>query len=154
MKFIISILLLLNLAYAKHDIYYNEIKLGVIDNIYTIKDNYFKIKVTNSLARLLLGTKYVVFHNELYKNKSAKNTTYKKDINKVIDILNEIILKNSKNVDLKISNTKEIKIRYNKTYTYEFLRKGKIQQKGTLDIKNNKLISLINISENIKILKH
>lgn len=154
MKYLLALLLIFSLSHAKHDIFFNDIKLGEINNIYTIKENYFKVKVTNSIARFLLGTKYVLFHNNKYKVKKSKNITFRNDSNKVIDILNEVIFNNKKNVTLKISPSKQIKITYDKGYTYKFLSNNKVKQTGTMEIKNKELISLINITQNVKIIKH
>lgn len=156
MKILVTLLLTATLSFANYTLYYGELKLGIIEDISTIEENYIRINVTSKLARILLGgKKALVYYNQLFTGKKDQNKTkYKDDRYHIIKILQA-----SMNGELKIGNipvneNKFIKISKSKNYHFEYISKGKTKSEGDIIIKENQLEALIDTKNHIKIIKH
>ena len=155
MKYIITLLIFTNFAFANYSLYFNSIKLGEIENFDSLKKNYFKAKVTNSVARFLLGKDYVIYYNEQYKNaKKNKNTKYKKDKYQIITILKKAAKNDTKDERINISKGKFIDVSFDKNYKFKYSSKKRIKSDGYFQMKDGKLIKLIESVNSIEISKN
>ena len=155
MKYILTFLIFTNLAFANYSLYFNSIKLGEIENFNTLEQNYFKAKVTNSFARFLLGKDYVIYYNDQYKNnKKDSNTKYKKDKYQIITILKKAGKNDTKSERINISEKKFIDVSFDKNYKFKYNSKGRIKSDGYFEMKNGKLIKLIETVNSIEISKN
>ena len=84
MKKIFIIILLFNFTYASYSLKYSGIKLGSIKTFNTINENYFTVKITNSIVRFFIGRKYMIFYNNDYLiKKNEDKYAYKIDKHKI-----------------------------------------------------------------------
>jgi hypothetical protein len=142
---VLMILLLstiLNANAGNYDIRFKGIKLGEIETLDTLKDNYLKAEVTSRIARFFIRHDNFVFHGgEKPKIKDAK---YRKDKNLILFAFYQSLTEKPKHKVYKISDVKtmtldcsddECKFIYNK--------KGKIKGKGTISFdKDGNFVSL------------
>lgn len=156
MKILLTLFLLLSFSFAKHTLYYGELKLGVIEDMSTIQKNYLRINVTSKLARILLGgKKALIYYNDQFEGKKdAPKTKYKHDRYHIIDIIRKSISNKLLEGTLFISEKKYISIKKDKNYTFEYISKGKLKSNGTIKVKGNTLLSLIDVKNHIKIIKN
>lgn len=155
MRVIFIILLLSTFSFANYTIYYSGLKLGIIENLKTIHQNYLYIKVTNPVARLLLGKKYLIFYNDAYVQSHNKETIkYKKDKYHIIKIIQEGLKNQLMEGTLFVQPNKFIEITQKNNIHFNYISKGKQKAYGELIIKDNKLISLIEKKNHIKIIQH
>lgn len=155
MKSIFLLLILFNLSYAQYNISFNKIKLGEIKNIDNIKHNYIKIDVTNFIAKLLLRHKILVYYNSSYTiERKNKNIKFKEDKYEIINILKMTMEGDIKNKRIKLKKNKHIDIKKDgDKYSFIYYNsKNIIKSKGTIYIKNGKLISLIDEKNHIEII--
>jgi len=154
MKFLLTILLSASFALANYTISYNGITLGEIDNFDTLEKNYLEAKVTNRLARLLLGKDKFVFYNEDYKEgKKDKNTKYKKDKYAIVYILRKAFSNDVKAEKIEVKKDKFIEVSFDKNYKFVYNSKGRIKSKGHFIMKDNTLETLIETVNDIEITK-
>lgn len=155
MKIIFALFFAVSLSFANYSIYYGDLKLGVIHNFNTIKENYLKIKVTSSLAKWLLGKKEVIYYNDQATiAHNDNNTKYKKDKYHIIDILKQSINNNLQDGKIHINNEKYLNIQKKKDYNFQYVSKGRVKSDGQIKIKDAKLISLIDDKNHVKIIKN
>lgn len=154
MKIILILLVMVSSIFADYSISYTNLKLGTIEDINTVKENYFKAKVTNPMAKFLLGKKEFIFFNEKYnEEKENKKAKYKKDKYFIIDILKKAISNNLKEERIFVEKDKYIDVTKNKDYEFKYISKGKVKSFGKIVVRNFELISLVDEKNNIKILK-
>ena len=155
MKFILTLLLLTNFAFASYTIKYQGLTLGTITNFDTLKDNYLEADVTNKIARFLLGKDKFVFYNEDYKGKkNDKNTKYKKDKYAIVDILKKAASNNIKNERIEVKKDKFIDVKFDKNYKFIYNSKNRIKSNGYFEMKDGELLSLIETINSIEIIKN
>lgn len=155
MKFILTLLLLTNLAYASYTIKYQGLELGTIDNFETLKDNYLEANVTNKLARLLLGKDKFVFYNEDYKGtKDDENTKYKKDKYAIVYILKKASSNDTKDERIEVKKDKFIDVKFDKNFKFIYNSRNRIKSKGYFEMKDGELEVLIEDINSIKIIKN
>ena len=154
MRAILIILLFSSFAFANYAIYYSGLKLGTIKNIQTVHENYLYIKVTNPIARLLVGKKYLIFYNEHYeKNHNKAEVKYKKDKYHIIKIIQEGLKNQLIQGTLFVQPHKFIEITQNEHIHFKYISKGRQKAYGEMIIKDNQLISLIEKKNHIKIIQ-
>jgi len=154
MKFLLPVLLLANLAFANYSIKFKGITLGEIENFDSLKENYLEAKVTNSIARFLLGKDKFVFYNEDFNGIKNKETTkYKKDNYAIIYILKKAMANDVKAEKIEVKKDKFITVTYDKNYKFIYNSKGRIKSEGFLEMKDNTLLKLIENVNGIEISK-
>ncbi|MFK2823343.1 hypothetical protein [Arcobacter sp. YIC-80] len=154
MKFLLPVLLLANLAFANYSIKFKGITLGEIENFDSLKKNYLEAKVTNSIARFLLGKDKFVFYNEDFNGIKNKETTkYKKDNYAIIYILKKAMANDVKAEKIEVKKDKFITVTYDKNYKFIYNSKGRIKSEGFLEMKDNTLLKLIENVNGIEISK-
>lgn len=154
MKFILTILLLTNFAFASYTIKYQGLSLGIIKNFDTLKDNYLIADVTNKIARFLIGKDKFVFYNEDYKGiTNDKNTKYKKDKKAIIYILQKAAANDTKNERLQIKKDKFIDVTFDKNYKFIYNSENEIRSKGYFEMQDGQLLTLKEEMYSIEITK-
>jgi hypothetical protein len=155
MKFILTLLLLTNFAFASYTIKYQGLELGTITNFETLKDNYLEANVTNKIARFLLGKDKFVFYNEDYKGKKDdKNTKYKKDKYAIVYILKKAASNNTEDERIEVKKDKFIDVKFDKNFKFIYNSKNRIKSKGFFEMKDGELQSLIENVNSIEITKN
>lgn len=155
MRYLLYVILFCSFSFAKYNIIYNDITLGEINHLDTIKKEYLEISITNKLAKFIFAKDKFIIYNENYTgNLEEENTTkFKKDKYQIIKILNLATLQNIVYKKIIIEKDKYIEIVFNKDYSFKYVSKNKIKSEGYIEVQNNILISLIDTKNNIKILK-
>lgn len=155
MKHFLGLILLTNFAFANYSIYFNGIELGKIDNFNSVNSNYLEAKVTNKIARFLLGKDKFVFYNEDYiGTKKEKNTKYKKDKYAIIEILKKAYSKDVKPQRIQVKEDKFIDVTFDKNYKFIYNSKDRVKSKGYFVMKDDQLEILIETVNNIEISKN
>ena len=156
MKYILTILILSNFAFANYTLYFSGIKLGELESFDTLQDNYIKAEVTNSIAKFLVRKDYFIFFNDNFsKQKNKDITKYKKDKNHIITILKKAVNGNLKTPQrIQINKDKYIDIIFDKVYKFQYFSSGKIKSKGEFEIQDNILLKFEEERNSIKILKN
>ena len=155
MKFLLTLLLLTNFAFASYTIKYQGLTLGTIENFDTIENNYLEANVTNKIARFLLGKDKFVFYNEDYKGKKDdKNTKYKKDNYAIVYILRKAFSNNTENERIEVKKGKFIDVEFDENFKFIYNSKNRIKSKGYFEMKDGKLHTLIENINSIKITKN
>lgn len=155
MKFLLTLLLLTNFAFASYTIKYQGLTLGNIENFDTLKDNYLEANVTNKIARFLLGKDKFVFYNEDYiGKKDDKNTKYKKDNYAIVYILNKAFSNNTEDERIEVKKNKFIDVKFDKNFKFIYNSKNRIKSKGFFEMKDGELQSLIEDVNSIEIVKN
>lgn len=155
MKTVLTLLISLTFSFAEYSIYYGDLKLGSIQTLDTVKENYLKVKITNAIAKFLIGKKELIYYNENYKQtKNDKNTKYKKDKYRIIDIIKQSISNELAEGTFYITHEKYIKIQKNKNYMFKYVSKGRIKSDGIIKVNNNELLALIDKRNHVKIVKN
>ena len=155
MKFLLTLLLLTNFAFASYTIKYQGLTLGNIENFDTIKDNYLEATVTNKIARLLLGKDKFVFYNEDYIGKKYdENTKYKKDKYAIVYILKKAAANNTKDERIEVKKDKFIDVKFDKNFNFIYNSRNRIKSKGYFEMKDGELETLIEEINSIKIIKN
>lgn len=154
MKYLLSLILLTNIAFASYIIEFKGLEIGEIKNFNSLKQNYLEADVTNSIARFLLGKDKFVFYNEDYKGlKDDDNTKYKKDKYAIIYILKKAAANNTKNERLQIKENKYIDIKFDTNYKFKYTSKDRIKSEGFFVMKDGKLETFIEEVNSINIIK-
>jgi len=147
----------MNVMHANYSVYYAGAKVGKIDTLDTIKNNYIKIKITSYILKKFLNKKYFIYHTENYfPQKNQKNIYFKKDKYKIIDILKQSIYdtKPILNEKIHLSKNKYLTISKKEDYSFEYFKNNKRKTYGTYSINNNSLVFLKEKSRSITIKKN
>lgn len=153
-KFLFLLIIFKSFLFAQYSIYYNEIKLGEIQNFASLEENYIKIKITNPIAKFMLGKKELIYFNSSFKEEKVKNTFYKKDKHEIVNVLKGAISNELKSKKIFFNKKSYLDISYDKNYKFSYFSKGKLKTKGEIDIFQNKLISLNDTINKVKIIKN
>ena len=155
MKFLLTLLLLTNIAFASYTIKYQGLTLGDIENFDTLENNYLEANVTNKIARFLLGKDKFVFYNEDYVGKKDdENTKYKKDNYAIVYILNKAFSNNKEDERIEVKKNKFIDVKFDKNFKFIYNSKNRIKSKGYFEMKDGELQSLIESVNSIEIIKN
>jgi len=154
MKYILSLILFTNIAFASYIIEFKGLEIGEIKNFDSLEKNYLEADVTNSIARFLLGKDKFVFFNEDYKGlKEDKNTKYKEDKYAIIYILKKAAKNDTKNERIKVKENKYIDIKFDTNYKFKYTSKDRIKSNGYFIMKDGKLETFIEEVNSINIIK-
>ena len=153
-KLILLIVLSNSFLFANYSIYYNKIKLGVIKDFSSLKDNYIKIKVTNPIARFMLGKKELIYFNSLFQKTRTKDIYYKKDKHEIVNVLKGAISNKLQDKKIFFNEKSYLDIKYDKNYKFSYFSKGKVKTKGEIDIFQNELISLSDTINKVQIIRN
>lgn len=154
MKFILTILIITNFAFANYTISYKGIELGEIKNFDTLEKNYLEADVTNTIAKLLLGRDKFVFYNEDFTQQKDKDKIkYKKDNYAIIYILQKAIKNDVKSEKIEVKKDKFITVSFDENFKFIYNSKGKIKSKGHLQMENGHLKELVETVNGIEITK-
>ncbi|MGB5792075.1 hypothetical protein [Poseidonibacter sp.] len=154
MKYLLSLILLTNIAFASYIIEFKGLEIGEIKNFNSLEQNYLEADVTNSIARFLLGKDKFVFYNEDYNGlKNDDNTKYKKDKYAIIYILKKAAANNTKDERLQIKENKYIDIKFDTNYKFKYTSKDRIKSEGFFVMKDGKLETFIEEVNSINIIK-
>ena len=153
MKLLLSLLIMTNLAFASYTISFKGINLGEIGNFDSLEKNYLEAKVTNTIARFLLGKDKFVFFNDDFKGERNDDTKYKKDNYAIIYILKKAAKNDVKSEKIEVKKDKFIEVSFDNNYNFVYNSKGRIKSKGTLEMENGTLKSLIETVNDIEIIK-
>ena len=153
--FVIFILSFTFLIATDYKISYKGIKMGIIKDISTIKQHYLFAKPDNFLVRWILGKKYLIFHDEEYKEPRRDDTKYKEDKHKIFFMINYVMDGKMKSDNDKIIiNEQKYIIIHKKSdikYTYDYYSHDKFRATGEVIIKDGVLIYFKNKTKNIVI---
>lgn len=115
----------------QYTINYKGITLGTIDDLSTVNQLYLKARVTNLVAKLLLGHKYFVFYGG--EKPHISDAKYRKDKNNVLFALNEAIHVKPRHKVYPSPKEKKLIIDCQKERCeYVFYRKNRIKGKGEI----------------------
>lgn len=149
-KFILIIFLYLNIN-ASYIVTYNDIQLGIIKDIDTIKNGYLEATITNDIAKFVLGTDNAIFFKEDYVLINKEDYFQKKDKNKLLNVLSNILY------NVKYTDEENKKISYeknNNVYNWIYTNSKGEERKGYLIVNDkNELIEFNSFYKNIKILR-
>lgn len=156
MRYILTVLLLSSMAFAQYSIKLNGIKLGEIKNLEdSLKKNCLEAEVTNSIARFLLQKDYLIFYNEKYtKKRDNEDTKYKRDKYQIITILQKAYANKMKNERIQIDEGKYIDVKLEDNYKFIYNSKGRIKSDGYFEMKDGKLLKLVETVNDIEISKN
>ncbi len=155
MRYLLSVFLVFSFSFAKYDVIYNGMKLGEISNFETIKKDYLEIDVTSNLAKLISAKDKFIVYNEKYNGKFEKSNDikFKKDKYQILKIINLAITQKIDYKKIIIDKDKYIEVLFDGDYYFKYTSKNKIKSEGYIKVENSTLISLIDIKNNIKIIK-
>lgn len=153
MKLLLSLLIMANFAFANYTISFKGITLGEIDNFDSLENNYLESRVTNKIARFLLGKDKFVFFNDDFNGEKNDDTKYKKDNYAIIYILKKAAKNDVKPERIEVKKDKFIEVNFDKNYNFTYNSRGRIKSKGTLQMQDGTLKSLIETVNDIEIIK-
>ena len=138
---------------GNYNVKFKGITLGQIDTLDTLKSNYLKAKVTNSIAKFFIRKKYYIFHSN--EEPDIKDAKFKKDKNMVLFAFLQSITQKPKHKIYKINELKTMTIDCNDgACKFIYNSSGRIKGRGivTFDkkgefVKLEEEISTIEISK-------
>ena len=140
---------------AGYSISFKNIKVGNIKSLATLKHNYIEIDITNPIARFMAGKDTMIYYNDQYSQDKNKNAKYKKDRYQVIELLKITTQGKISQKDITIKKDKIISL--NKTsqdhFNYIYNSKNRIKAKGSIKIKEQKLVALIDSQNGVEIIR-
>ncbi len=154
MKKLILILFLAILSFAStYSIKYKGITLGKIDSLDTLKDNYLKARVTNSIVKLLMRKDYYIFYDG--KKPESKRTKFRQDNKKIIYALKRAIEAKPYDETLIIDDKRKISIKCHteNMCTFDYYSKGKHRASGQIEFKNGEFYRLTEKESSLDIIK-
>lgn len=153
MRYLLPILLLFSFSFAKYDVIYNDMKLGEIQNIDTIEDDYIEIDVTSKLAKFFLSKDKFVYHTDKFNenSKDKDNAKYKKDRYQILNIIRLSTTQDITYKKFKIEEDKYIELWYDGKYFFKYTSKKRVKSEGYLTVKDHILTSLVDTKNNIQI---
>ncbi len=119
-------------AAEKYTIEYRGIKLGEISDISSVEQLYLKARVTNFLARLLLGKGHFVFYGG--EKPSVSDAKYRKDKNHILLALREAIKAHPRHAEFPgAKKSSRLILECNGTIcNYRYIKRGKITGIGKI----------------------
>ena len=103
---------LLNANAGNYNIKFKGIKLGEIETLETLKDNYLKAEVTNRIARFIIKHDNFVFYGN--EKPDIKDSKYRKDNNMILFAFLQTLTEKPEHKVYKINDTKTMTIDCNK----------------------------------------
>ena len=154
MKKLLLVLFLATLSFAStYSIKYKGITLGKIDSLKTLKNNYLKARVTNSIVHFMMRKDFFVFYAD--KKPDFPKTKYKKDNKKIIFALKRTIEAKPYDETFVIDDTRKINIKCPKDdlCTFDYYSKGEHSASGVIEFKNGKFYKLYEKKTTLEIVK-
>ncbi len=154
-RFMIFIVLFFSLT-VNADTYrvkFRGISLGEIDDLSTIDKLYLKAKVTNKIARFMLGEDYLVYYGGDKPNES--DAKYKKDKKMILYAFKESLKERPKFKKFKINDTKNITLSCNENACkFYYYKKGKANGEGEIKFdKDGKFLSIVERKSHFEIIR-
>ncbi len=153
-KFIFLLIISKSFLFAQYSILFNEIKLGEINSFDTLEKDYIKIKVTNPIAKFMLGKKELIYFNSSFKQDKTSTIYYKKDKYEIINVLKGAISNELEDKKIFFNKKSYLDIKYDKNYKFSYFSKGRVKTSGEIDIFQNELISLNDTINKVQIIKN
>ena len=151
-----KIIILLSLTFSlyasnKYIVSYEDMTLGNIQDINTLKDGYLIAIPSNSFLKFILGFDKYIIYEKNSKPEVLGDTKYDLDKYNIIHIVNKLSQKREKKQIIKIKNETIIILCENNDCTYtRFHRKKNKTYNGEISFtKNNKLKSICDKQNNI-----
>jgi len=154
MKKLFLILALVVFSFADtYSIKYKGITLGKIDSLSTLKDNYLKARVTNSIVRFMMRKDFFVFYAD--KKPNFDRTKYKHDNKKIIFALKRAIESRPYDETYIIDKKRKINIKCasKNLCTFDYFSKGKHSASGIIEFKDDKFYKLYEKKSTLEIVK-
>jgi len=154
MKKLFLILFLVTFAFSDtYDIKYKGITLGKIDSLKTLKDDYLKARVTNSIVRFMMRKDFFVFYAG--KKPDFPKTKYKKDNKKIIYALKRTIEAKPYDETFVIDDKRKINIKCHtqEICTFDYFSKGEHSASGIIEFKDGKFYRLYEKKSSLEIIK-
>jgi hypothetical protein len=153
MRKIFLVILVATLSFAStYSIKYKGITLGKIDSLDTLKDDYLKAKVTNSIVKFMMRKDYFIFYSG-QKPKSQK-TKFKHDNKKIIFALKKAMQTRPLNEEFIIDNKRKIILKCDEqNCTFDYYSKGSHNAEGTIEFKNGEFYKLTEKKSSLEIVK-
>ena len=154
MKKLFLILFLVTFLFSDiYDIKYKGITLGKIDSLSTLKDDYLKARVTNSIVKFIMRKDFFIFYAG--KKPNFPKTKYKKDSKKIIYALKRTIEAKPYDETFIIDDKRKINIKcFQKNLcTFDYFSKGEHSASGIIEFKNGKFYKLYEKKSSLEIIK-
>ncbi len=134
--FIVLIASILTLNADSYSVKFKGITLGEIERLDTLKSNYLKAKVTNSIARFLIGERYFVFHSG--DEPKIKDAKFRRDKNMILFAFLQSLTDKPKYKRYQISDIKDLVLECNSSKcTFLYHKKGKLKGRGVITFDDN-----------------
>jgi hypothetical protein len=153
MRKLLLLILIATLSFAStYSIKYKGITLGKIDSLETLKENYLKARVTNSIVKFMLRKDYYIFYSG--KKPKNKSTKYKHDTKKIIYALKKAIENKPNNAEYIIDNKRKIILKcVNNHCSFEYIKSKRKNAIGTIEFKNEEFYKLTEKKSSLEIVK-
>jgi hypothetical protein len=153
MRVLLPLILIFSFSFAKYDVIYNNMKLGEIQNLDTIENDYIEIDVTSKLAKLFLSKDKFIYHTAEFDEslKNDETTKYKKDRYQILNIVRLSTTKNITYEKFIISENKYIELWFDGKFYFRYTSRDKLKSEGYLIVKDHILQSLVDTRNKIKI---
>jgi hypothetical protein len=130
----------------RYRVKYRGITLGEIDDLSTLDELYLKAKVTNRVARFMLGEDNLVYYGK--DKPDIKNAKFKKDKKMILYAFAESLKEKPKFKRYKINDIKNITLECNSDgCKFFYYKNGEVNGKG--DIKFDKEGKFLSITEKL-----
>ena len=153
MRKIFLVILVATLSFAStYSIKYKGITLGKIDTLRTLKDDYLKARVTNSIVKFMMRKDYFIFYSG--QKPQSQKTKFKHDNKKIIFALKKAIKTRPLNEEFIIDDKRKIILKCDKqNCTFDYYSKGSHNAEGTIKFKNGEFYKLTEKKSSLEIVK-
>ena len=137
-KILITIMIatVLSANAGNYNIKFKGIKLGEIETLETLKDNYLKAEVTSRIARFFIGYDNFVFHGG--DKPAIDEAKFRKDKNLILFAFHQSLTKKPKHKVYKINDVKTMTIDCSSgTCKFIYNNRGKVKGRGTISFDTN-----------------
>ncbi len=114
---------------ASYDVVYHGTVLGRADTLDTLKEHYLQAKVTNFIAKLLIGKRYFVFYSD--EPPAIPDAKFRKDNKRILYALYDALTTKPAYKKYRISPIKSLELHctpYECTFAY--IKGGELDGKG------------------------
>jgi len=144
MKNLLILVFLATMSFAStYSIKYKGITLGKIDTLETLKDNYLKARVTNSIVRFMMRKDYFIFYDG--EKPKSKKTKYKHDSKKILLALKTAMDEMPYHETIEIDKKRKIilKCQQKDSCTFDYFSNGSHNASGTIEFQDGKFYKLV-----------
>jgi len=121
---------------GNYNIKFKGIKLGEIQTLDTLKDNYLKAEVTSRIARFFIRHNYFVFHAD--DKPDIKDAKFRRDKNMLLFAFYQSLTNKPKHMLYKINDVKNMTIDcVDSECKFVYTKKGKVNGKGLITFDKN-----------------